>query len=326
MLFRLVFIPAILLLHACGQGTEPRFFQHGMDTGSRPWTHTSFSETNDDFTFAVIGDLTGGERKGIYSTAVEQLNHLDPAFVVSVGDLIEGGTNNRDTLQNQWESFDSRTRHLEMPFFYLGGNHDLTNPVMRQVWKERYGATYYYFLYRNVLFLMLDSEDFEEQKLLEINREREKAMKIIRGEAPGVFEETPYAQMKESRTGAISQQQTEYFKKVLDSFPDPRWTFVFMHKPLWERDDEKGLGSLEQALASRNYTVINGHLHSYSHRVRNEKDYYVMGTTGGYQNPADSMAFDHLTLVRMKEKPLLTPLKMNGILHENGVAPEILRN
>jgi hypothetical protein len=58
-----------------------------------------------------------------------------------------------------------------------------------------------------------------------------------------------------------------------------------------------------------------------SHRKRFERDYIILGTTGGSQKPNDSMAFDHVTLVRMTEEPIITHLKMDGILDETGAVP-----
>ncbi len=299
-------------------------FEHDLAEGPTPWTSTDFELEEEDFTFAIISDLTGGERPGIYSTAVLQLNRLDPTFVLSVGDLIEGGTEDTLVLAKEWDSFDDRTSKLNMPFFHLGGNHDLTNPLMRKFWHTRFGPTYYHFVYENVLFLMMDSEDYEEKRMMEIYLAREEALKILRGEKEGNFDETEYSQMAESKTGGISSAQHAYFKKVLAQYPDVRWTFVFMHKPTWMLEDDKGLGPLETHLSGRNYTVINGHFHSYSHRKRNEMDYIMLGTTGGFQAEGDTMAFDHVTLVRMDKKPVITHLKMEGILDETGQVPEPL--
>ena len=50
----------------------------------------------------------------------------------------------------------------------------------------------------------------------------------------------------------------------------------------------------------------------------------MLGTTGGAQNAADSMAFDHVTLVRMAKEPIVTHLKMEGILDETGTIPVVL--
>lgn len=313
-----------LSLFACQPTTfDGPTFQHDISSGPTPWTSTTFELEEEDFTFAIISDLNGGERKGVYSMAVAQLNRLDPSFVLSIGDLIDGGTEDSTQLAKEWDSFDQRTAKLNMPFFYLGGNHDLTNPTMRTFWKNRFGPRYYYFLYENVLFLMMDSEDYEEKRMLEIYHARARALKIIAGEIEGKYEESEYYNMPERRIGGINQGQIDYFKEVLEQYPDVRWTFVLMHKPLWMREGSKGLGELEKLLSTRPYTVINGHFHSYSHRKRNGRDYMILGTTGGSQNPTDSMAFDHITLVRMAQEPVITHLKMDGILDETGQVPEV---
>ena len=263
----------------------------------------------------------GGEREGVYATAVQQLNMLDPTFVLSVGDLIDGGTEDTLQLRKEWDFFDKRTEKLQMPFFYLGGNHDLTNPVMREFWKNRFGPRYYHFIYEDVLFLMMDSEDYEEERMMEIYKARAKALKIINGEIEGTYENSEYYNMPERRIGGMSKAQLDYFTKAVEKNPDVKWTFVLMHKPLWMREDEKGLGPLEDVLANRDYTVINGHFHSFSNQMRKGRSYTILGTTGGSQNPQDSMAFDHISLVRMAKKPVITHLKMEGVLNEQGNLP-----
>ncbi len=300
---------------------QPKF-EHDVSNGPKPWTGENFELEEEDFTFAIISDLTGGEREGVFSIAVEQINRLEPTFVLSIGDLINGGTEDVLTLKKEWDSFDTRASKLDMPFFYLGGNHDLTNPIMREFWKQRFGPRFYHFVYEDVLFLMIDSEDFEEERMKDIYHARAKALKIINGEIEGKYTDTEYYHMLERRTGAMSTSQFEYYKKVLDTYQHVKWTFVLMHKPMWTREDGKGLGRLEKVLGNRPYTVINGHVHSFSHRIKNNRDYIILGTTGGAQEDGDAKAFDHITLVRMaKEKPVITHLKMEGILDETGHIP-----
>src|SRR5262249_16784053 len=57
-----------------------------------PWTNLNLHDQADAFHFAVVSDRTGGHRARVFSMAVEQINLLQPAFVISVGDLIEGYT------------------------------------------------------------------------------------------------------------------------------------------------------------------------------------------------------------------------------------------
>jgi len=317
----------ILILTSCKPHTKRvANFQHDILSGPTPWTSDVFELEETDFTFAIISDLTGGERPGIYSTAVSQLNRLDPTFVLSVGDLIDGGTEDTLQLAKEWDSFDGRTSKLNMPFFHLGGNHDLTNPTMREFWKNRFGPRFYHFVYEDVLFLMMDSEDYEEQRMLEIYHARAKALKIINGEIDGVYQESEYFNMPERRIGGMSTEQYDYFKNVLETYPQVKWTFALMHKPLWMREDDKGLGKLETLLNERKYTVINGHFHSFSHRKRHGRDYTMLGTTGGSQHKNDSLSFDHVTLVRMAKEPVVTHLKMEGILDETGNIPIVIEN
>jgi len=324
MKYNLLLFLALVSLIGCKQQPEPvpPKFAHDISEGPTPWTGEEFETTEKDFTFAIISDLNGGEREGVYNTAVKQLNQLDPTFVLSVGDLIDGGTEDTLQLAKEWNSFDDRTAKLNMPFFHLGGNHDLTNPTMREFWKNRFGPRYYHFMYDNVLFLMMDSEDYEEKRMMEIYEARATALKIIAGEIEGKYEDSEYYHMPERNIGGMSSAQLNYYAEVLEKYPNVKWTFVLMHKPLWMREDQKGLAPLEDLLADRDYTVINGHFHSFSNRMRKGHSYTILGTTGGSQNPQDSMAFDHVTLVRMAKKPVITHLKMEGILNEQGKVPK----
>ncbi len=320
---------ALLFLTGCRQQPAPKAaFEHDLVAGPKPWTSETFEATEEDFTFAIISDLNGGERPGVFSRAVAQLNQLDPTFVLSVGDLIDGGTEERPQLQKEWDFFETRASGLSMPFFHLGGNHDLTNVKMREFWAERFGPRYYHFLYDNVLFLMIDSEDYPEARMQQIYQARDTAIRIMDGLLEGKFEESAYYHMPERNLGGMSEEQLAYFKGVLSRYPNVRWTFLLMHKPLWLREDGMGLSrdsapleALEGVLQGRNYTVINGHFHRMSHRKRLGMDYLILGTTGGSQAAGDSTAFDHVSLVRMANPPIITHLRMDGILQAEGSLP-----
>ena len=317
--FRLFFVWLALGL-ACQPVTEQPsapVFQHVLTTSSKPWNSEVFQK-NSPLTFAIISDLTGGEREGIFQEAVTRINLLYPAFVLSVGDLIDGGTEDLTVLREQFDFFDQRADRLEAPFFHLGGNHDLTNPIMRTYWEGRYGARYYHFVYDQVLFLMMDSEDYEEDRMLEIYQARAEAIAILDGYQEGRYEDTEYYHMKERSTGAMSQAQLDYFKSIIASHPEVTWTFLLMHKPVWMKEDSE-FAQLEAVLTPGKYTVINGHFHSYSHRTLNQSDYIMLGTTGGSQRPGDSMAFDHFVYVTMKDTgPSFANLKLEGIVDKRG--------
>src|SRR5262245_44289972 len=213
-----------------------------------PWNHLRLNNDPAEFRFAIVSDRTGGHRAKIFSLAVEQLNLLQPEFVLSVGDLVEGGSADAGKAAEEWKEFQGFVSRLQMPFFYVPGNHDLSNAIGEKWWKEQLGRSYYHFVYRNVLFLMLNSND-------QVGR----------------------------KTGHISADQVNYFKRVLDENRGARWTLVFLHHPLWTVTDvdKTGWPEFEKLLMDRPYTVFAGHIHRYVRYVRNNRLYYQLATTGG---------------------------------------------
>jgi predicted phosphodiesterase len=261
--------------------------------GRNPWTSLKLNNDTDTFHFVVVSDRTGGHRARIFSQAVEQINLLQPTFVISVGDLIEGYTRDSAKLADQWKEFQTYTSKLKMPFFYVPGNHDVANSVETKEWEERFGRRYYHFVYRDVLFLAVLSDDPYESD--------------DKGKSLG---------------GRISPEQIEYFQKVLKENPNPRWTFVCMHKPLWTQENlpTNGFLALEKLLAGRNYTMFAGHIHRYQKFVRNGMNHYQLATTGGGSRLRGLSygEFDHITWVTMKkDEPVIANIMLDGILPED---------
>ena len=73
-------------------------FIYNSKFSKTPFTSPIADKKNEDFSFAIIADLTGGEREGVFEKAIGHINNLDPLFTLSVGDLIEGGTRNTKVL------------------------------------------------------------------------------------------------------------------------------------------------------------------------------------------------------------------------------------
>jgi 3',5'-cyclic AMP phosphodiesterase CpdA len=111
------------------------------------------------FRFAILGDRTGGHRPGVFADALRKLDLMKPDFVISVGDLIEGYTEDEEEIDRQWKEVEARLAVLDAPVFFIAGNHDYSNAVMARIWKERRGAQYWSFVHDGVLFLGLSTED-----------------------------------------------------------------------------------------------------------------------------------------------------------------------
>ena len=292
-MFRYVSLLCIALLATAVFAQNKPTIYIDIPTAQKPWNHIEWNESPEQFQFAIVTDRTGGHRPGVFPVGIKKLNLLQPEFVMSVGDLIEGYTRDTVRLNAEWKEFMGFIEPLEAPFFYVPGNHDITNEVMEAKWNELFGVSYYHFIYKDVLFLCLNSED---------NR---------RG----------------SGRGTIDDEQYEYIKKTLEENTGVKYTLVFLHQPLWVQQDTKRWKDVEQLLADRKHYVFAGHYHRYWKTERNNGNYIVLATTGGRSRLRGRAygEFDHVTWVTMTEEgPILANLFLDGIWDENVVTEELV--
>ncbi len=274
----LVILPATLSSVVVAQ-TKTEHFETDVATERKPWTNLRFFNNPRNFQFAIISDNSGGTRPGVFADGVRKLNLLMPEFVMSVGDFIQGNTNDRSVLAREWAVIDKEIEPLKVPLFLVPGNHDINNDVMRDVWNKRSGVPFYSFVYKDVLFLALDSTGEKGQ--------------------------------------IVPDYQVEYVKKALEEHSGVRWTFVFLHHPLWLYRDPAGFAKIQPLLKGRPHTVFAGHTHQYLHEKREGANYYILGTTGGGSQLRGKRfgEFDHLTWITMADDgPVIVNLKLDGIL------------
>jgi len=270
-------------------------------TALPPWTHLDFKAESSDFHFAIASDRAGGLRPGVLEEAVDKINVLRPEFVISIGDLIEGETHDEENLAQQWEELDAIVNRLEMPFFSVLGTHDVGEDHLLAFWQKRRGQPYYHFVYKDVLFLCLNSEGGSG--------------KAVRSQ--------------------LDAEQLAYFRKVLESHTQVRWTLVFIHEPLWKIAEENWK-PFESLLAGRPYTVFAGHWHQYGAEIRGGQKYFYLATTGGSQTFTGSGisadrenrirlgVFDHIVWVTLTNQgPRIANLLLDGIKDENVTPAEI---
>ena len=264
---------------------------HTVEGETLPWTNLDIRYAPRDFQFVVITDNTGTPRPGIWREAMEKINLLQPSFVMSVGDLIEGYVDTPEQLHAQWDEFMNDLAPLEAPFFFVAGNHDVGRPLWHQVYLERIGPSYYYFKYQDVLFLILDTND------------------------------------SPTRGTGIGEEQAAWAEEVLARYPDDevRWTFVFQHKPLWFEDRDEW-NRLQDILVDRNATVFAGHIHNYMATEIEGIHFVTMATTGG-GSPLRGKYYgevDHIMWVTVTDEgPTMAALTLDGILSHDFRTPEL---
>ncbi len=226
MIRNLVFTALIIVLMVSGC-TPKKDFKTDVDTSKKPWTNLDFYNDPSNFQFAIVADRNGGMRRGVFEEGVEKLNLVMPEFVLCVGDLISGYTTDTAVIAQQWDEVNQIISGLKMPFFYLPGNHDITNKVMEKEWEKRYGKRYYSFNYKNVLFIILDSNDDDDYNL--------------------------------------TRNQTDFVLNTLKENEGVRWTYILMHHPIWTYDTGGRFEEIQTALKNRKHTVFAGHEHRYHH-------------------------------------------------------------
>jgi hypothetical protein len=301
------------------------------DKGAKTYSHLDFQNNPDNFQFAVIGDRTGGHRPGVFSAGMTVLNLLQPEFVMSVGDFIEGYVDGQDdnesVLESQWAEIDERVGALDMPMFFVQGNHDVNFDPSEKVWFDRVGASrgYGHFVYKDVLFLLISTEDKPKQNVDAELRAKYDAIKAGELKDPEEIQKVIVELEHWAGQINISDAQVEYFAKVLASNPQVRWTIGFMHSPPWVQSDPGNFARIESLLQDRPYTMFAGHTHTYNYTMRNGRDYIIMGMTGAGVQPTESLGnMDHVAWVTMtNEGPIISQILLNGVLDKKGADPAL---
>lgn len=223
----------------------------------------------DRFTFAVLGDRTGGESESwkIFDRAVADINCLKPDFVVMIGDVIEGGALSSKKIEARWEEARSHLDSLRIPLFVVPGDNDIWDRTSYSVWKQVMGDTYRAFTYKGCRFILLNTE-----------------------ESHGTGER------------GFGIRQMAFIEENIRKHGDIRQFFLFFHQPVWtfsgplKSDWER----IESLLYGISYSVFTGHLHALGSKLRTGHRHLIVGPTGGKmripRNPSLGL-FHHFTWV-----------------------------
>lgn len=230
----------------------------------------------DSFDFIVIGDNQNYDPVGqpeVFKQMLQEFNILKPAFVIDDGDLILGGA--AEGLPPQWAHFESVISKLQVPFFPVVGNHDVSDAASEQLYIEHMGPTRYTFRYGNSFFIVLDTEEV------------------------GALERLPDAQV-------------DWLKQQLAAASDVKNIFLFMHQPFFTDVDELGKPVdwrehwANVADAIKGYPVraaFAGHIHLYRNcGQRGGVQYLISGGAGvGGNNASEEEGnFNHYLIVHVR--------------------------
>ena len=139
-------------------------------------------DKTDAFRFVFMTDIhVQPERRAAegFRTAIEAVNRLDPAFVITGGDLVMDALQTpADRVDSLYTLYQDLTTAFKMPVYNTMGNHEVfglyeasgispANPGYgKQMFRNRLGGgkTYYSFDYKNWHFIILDGIGFTPER------------------------------------------------------------------------------------------------------------------------------------------------------------------
>jgi len=197
------------------------------------------------FQFVILGDRTGGALPGVYEQAWREAAADHPAFVITVGDTIEGGSDL--TMDAEWGKIMAMLApYRRYRIFFTPGNHDVWSIASAQAF-EKYtkNPLHYSFDYEQVHFTVLDN----------------------------------------SRSDSLPAEELAYLEKDLEKHQKQPIKFVFSHRPSWilqaiVKNPEFAL----QRLAKRYGVqyVVAGHIHEMLHYEVDGVTYISIASSGGH--------------------------------------------
>jgi 3',5'-cyclic-AMP phosphodiesterase len=200
--------------------------------------------TGNGLRFAIIGDRTGTAAPQIYSRVWREVNLFGPDLAVSIGDIIQGGTD--ATALAEWREMDTLwRRYKRSKLLFVPGNHDIWSAESRRLFEIEAGhPVSHSYTYRGALFVILDN----------------------------------------SLTDELQPSQLEYCEKELAKHKELRPKFVFCHRPSWILNARLGNRSFALHGLARKYSVdyvISGHGHQLVHLELDGVRYLEIGSSGG---------------------------------------------
>jgi len=229
--------------------------------------------------FAIIGDRTGDHQDSIYEKIVAEVAKQKPQFVFTVGDQIEGYTEDTTVLNQEWREYKAIVAPLKAPLHLTPGNHDITTDGQLGAFVEHAGRPYYSVDLQGIHFVVLDASRWEASDKL-----------------PG--------------------EQLDWLATDLQHAEKAQYTMVFLHKPFWDGTVTEGKpDTLHKLFAKYGVdAVFAGHYHQYFSGTYDGIKYTVIGSSGGETEPGPTGILYHWTLVTVDDKRGITiePVLLGG--------------
>lgn len=229
--------------------------------------------------FVVFGDSQFGNPPE-FERMVYEASLLAPDFVIQVGDLIHGYTDNKEQLRAEWKRFKGQISLLDAPFYPVPGNHDVLTNEAEEIYKEVWGEEklYYSFSKGSAHFIVLNSWWGEEDD-----------------------------RIMEWQRNWLKTDLENYSKKYLKEELKSKSIFIFLHSPLWKypenHDGKKDWDKVKEIL--KDYPVkliIGGHTHEHVWEHNDGIDYLILNSAGVRRENIRGGKFSSFLFVTVKDE------------------------
>jgi predicted phosphodiesterase len=199
------------------------------------------------FDFAILGDRTGGAVPGVYERVCREIAGHHPAFIINVGDTIEGYDD--VNTPDEWNAVRSVWKYFgDTPFYLVPGNHDIWSPASARIWREQSGhPPQYSFDFRGAHVTVLDN----------------------------------------SRADELGPDQLDFLESDLAAHAAQEPKFIFFHRPFWLLRVKFQNGNFALHRIARKYHVgfvVSGHAHEFDRSEYDGIQYIMVGSSGGSLN------------------------------------------
>jgi len=198
-----------------------------------------------DFHFVLLGDRTGEVQAGVFEKVLAQAAAVRPAFLLSVGDTIQGLRD--ETAENEWENVQRiLAPYRKIPLYLSPGNHDVWSAASEELFRKNAGHPLHYsFEYGGAHFAVLDN----------------------------------------SRSDAMPAGELEWLDADLKAHGQAAVKMVVSHRPSWLLDAALGNTNSALHRMAKQYgvcCVLAGHVHQLIHAELDGVMYLAAPSAGGH--------------------------------------------
>ena len=203
------------------------------------------SNDTKNFDFAILGDRTGEPVEGVYEEAWRETNLDHPAFVVTVGDTIQGGNDRR--VEAEWDEVEAMLApYRRYKILFTPGNHDVWSEGSARAYVEHSKRPLHYgFDFKQVHITVLD----------------------------------------DSRSDDMPAEELAFLKQDLTAHEKQPVKFIFSHRPAWILQVVLANPAFPLHQLATHYGVkyvIAGHIHQMLHFELDGVTYLSIASSGGH--------------------------------------------